>query len=107
MEDDSARERENANKNAPFYNLRHHLLSSREVFSTLSRKWYPSRYSRTNGWYSRRRVAISGFAPDVFVDAIGAAGVPVHSVLCGESTKIVSVHYPTISSDMCEPKKGV
>lgn len=48
--------------------------------------------------------AISGFAPDVFVDTIGAAwAYPFIRFFCGESTKIVSyVHYPTISSDMRE-----
>ena len=79
----------------------------RVYFRTLSQsKWYPvaTILGQMFGIVVVAVEAISGFAPDVFVDTIGAAwAYPFIRFFCGESTKIVSyVHYPTISSDMRE-----
>ena len=113
MEDDSVRERENANKNAPSLQpLSPSIEFKRVYFRTLTQsKWYPvaTILGQMVGIIVVAVEAISGFAPDVFVDTIGAAwAYPFIWFFCGESTKIVSyVHYPTISSDMCERvKKG-
>jgi len=79
----------------------------RVYFRTFSQsKWYPvaTILGQMFGIVLVAVEAISGFAPDVFVDTIGAAwAYPFIRFFCGESTKIVSyVHYPMISSDMRE-----